>query len=179
MTITAPLASTNHSRDKHPTPSRPSGHLSVTDLTDLVAAVAADPAAWRPHLQLPEPEAGRWWTRLSTNPTVDVWLLSWSPGQTTELHDHGPSVAAFTVVEGELVEARATPGTPRTVHTRNRGSVTAIPLGVLHDVTGAGTGPAVSIHAYSPPLTEMNYYDADLTVTRTVRTHEPEEELVR
>jgi hypothetical protein len=39
----------------------------------------------------------------------------------------------------------------------------------------------VSIHAYAPPLREMNYYLPDahgqLQITRTVSTYEPEQEL--
>lgn len=43
---------------------------------------------------------------------------------------------------------------------------------------GAGSAPAVSIHAYSPPLTRMTYYATDgsgLPTARTVQTHEPEQ----
>jgi hypothetical protein len=49
----------------------------------------------------------------------------------------------------------------------------------VHEVSGAGREPAVSVHAYSPPLTRMTYYDRDtssgLRVVRTVLSHEPEE----
>jgi predicted metal-dependent enzyme (double-stranded beta helix superfamily) len=54
---------------------------------------------------------------------------------------------------------------------------------VIHDVSGAGNAPTVSIHAYSPPLREMNYYTPDARgiprVVRTVHTDEPEQELAR
>lgn len=61
-------------------------------------------------LELTDPSA-RWWTRIWHDPDVDVWLLSWLPGHTTELHDHGDSAAAFTVVRGALTETRAEAGT--------------------------------------------------------------------
>jgi hypothetical protein len=51
---------------------------------------------------------------------------------------------------------------------------------VVHDVHGTGTGPAVSIHAYSPPLTRMNYYDRTGTrVIRTVHSSDPEQPMAR
>lgn len=31
--------------------------------------------------------------------------------------------------------------------------------GYVHDVRNTSAGPAVSVHAYSPPLTEMTRYD--------------------
>jgi predicted metal-dependent enzyme (double-stranded beta helix superfamily) len=156
--------------------------LSLADLTGLVRLTAADESAWRPKLQLPT-STDRWWTRLLNDPDVDVWLLSWLPGHATDLHDHGSSLAAFTVVEGQLDEVRIEPdGTP-TRHRRPQGSLTWLSPGVVHDVTGAGASPAVSIHAYSPPLTRMNYLERGaggaVRLTRTVETCEPEEELTR
>ena len=161
--------------DLVPTAARP---LTLGELTALVTAVGAAPHFWRSRLEIPAPGADRWWTRLHAGSDVDVWLLSWLPGQTTELHDHGPSRAAFTVVQGRLAEDRVHLDRRRH-HVRPAGAVTAIPLGVRHDVTGAGEGPAVSVHAYSPPLTQMNYYDQAGRLVRSVRTHEPEEELSR
>ena len=50
--------------------------------------------------------------------------------------------------------------------------------GDRHDVLNTGTEPAVSIHAYSPPLTRMTYWatapDGSLVPSRTVDTDEPE-----
>jgi len=157
--------------------------LSLAELTTLVGSVCADPTFWQPRLQIPDGGEERWWTRLSTNRRVDVWLLSWLPGHTTELHDHGTSAAAFSVVRGSLVEVRAERQGHRTAYARQPGWVTWLAPGVIHDVSGAGDGPAVSIHAYSPPLRQMNYYDADdrgeLHIVRSVRTDQPEQELSR
>lgn len=155
--------------------------LSLGDLTDLVRLTASDESFWRPRLELPT-GSDRWWTRLLNDPVVDVWLLSWLPGQTTDLHDHGRSSAAFTVVHGELDEIRLDTDGSVVRHRRALGSTTWLSPGVLHDVTGGGAGPAVSIHAYSPPLTRMNYYErtsSGVQVVRSVETHEPEEELAR
>lgn len=156
--------------------------LSLPELTTLVRSVAGDHALWQSRLRIPE-GADRWWTRLSADSRVDVWLLSWLPGHHTDLHDHGESAAAFSVVRGRLIEIRADRTGHRTAYARSPGSTTWVAPGVVHDVRGAGTTPAVSIHAYSPPLREMNYYapgrGGRLRVARTVRTDEPEQDLQR
>ncbi|MDT0263801.1 cupin domain-containing protein [Jatrophihabitans lederbergiae] len=106
---------------------------------------------------------------------VDRWL-SRLPGHNTDLHDHGASAAAFTVVRGSLNEIRVDHSGVRSSHVRRSGSATSLTAGV----TGVGAEPAVSIHAYSPPLRAMNYYDpATLRVVRTVQSNAPEEELAR
>src|SRR4051812_10724087 len=54
----------------------------------------------------------RWWTRLALTMGVEVWLLSWAPGQGTEPHDHGGASGSFTVSIGELGEEYSHPGGP-------------------------------------------------------------------
>src|SRR5690242_9462994 len=46
----------------------------------------------------------RWHVRLLQDERVDVWLISWTTDQGTQMHDHGGSAGAFTVVSGELSE---------------------------------------------------------------------------
>jgi hypothetical protein len=84
----------------------PGDAKSPERLANLVRARADDPDGWQPHVRLPDLNGQRWWTRLSAESDADVWLLSWLPGQATELHDHGPSAAAFAVVRGEPAEVR-------------------------------------------------------------------------
>jgi predicted metal-dependent enzyme (double-stranded beta helix superfamily) len=156
--------------------------LDLAELVAVVRAVAEQTELWQPRVRIPQ-LTQRWWTRLVQSDAVDVWLLSWLPGQSTDLHDHGTSSAAFQVVRGELSEVRIDrTNVSRTVHRRGPGVLTWLAPGVIHDVHGAGNGPAVSIHAYSPPLTTMNYYDvADgkPRIFRTVRSDHPEQELQR
>jgi predicted metal-dependent enzyme (double-stranded beta helix superfamily) len=153
--------------------------LPVQELIALVRGIAADPVSWRTLLRTPDHGAQRWWLRLLADDQVDVWLLSWLPGQSTDLHDHAGSAAAFAVVSGVLGEVRVDAATGRRRnHLRQRGSITWLAPGMIHDVHGAGTGPAVSIHAYSPPLREMTYYadgPTGMRAVRTVRTDEPEQ----
>jgi predicted metal-dependent enzyme (double-stranded beta helix superfamily) len=152
--------------------------LSRSELSALLRRTTADSDVWLPRLQLPDGDR-RWWTQLSADERVDVWLLSWLPGQNTELHDHGSSAAAFSVVRGLLAEVRIDAGHRRVTVPRPAGSTVWLAPGVIHDMCGAGIGPAVSIHAYSPPLTRMTYYATDCTglhTARTVQTNEPEQE---
>jgi quercetin dioxygenase-like cupin family protein len=147
-------------------------------LLDLVRAVAADPARWQPAVRCDARE--RYWSRLLQTPDVDLWLLTWLPGQQTSLHDHGPSAAAVTVLSGTVEEVRADPdGTLRSEHL-TAGSTVWVPPGAVHDVLHAGAGPAVSLHAYSPRLTRMTYYEPTsrgLRAVRTVVDDEPEHEV--
>jgi predicted metal-dependent enzyme (double-stranded beta helix superfamily) len=152
--------------------------LSLASLTTLVRGVAADASLWRPRLVIPD-GADRWWARLSADDAVDVWLLSWLPGHCTDLHDHGGSAAVFAVVDGVLTERRLRRAGGTASFVRGTGSVAQVAAGVVHDVHGAGTGPAVSIHAYSPPLQRMTYYDPAGRQVRIVRSSTPEEELTR
>jgi hypothetical protein len=111
----------------------------------------------------------RWYRQLRDDGAVDVWLIGWAIGQATELHDHGGSLGGLTVVSGVLAEHRWAPhrGGIRT-RRRRAGRSQSFRLGHVHDVVNPGVGPAVSVHAYSPPLTVMSYYalDPDATLRR-------------
>ena len=150
--------------------------LRSTQLAALVREVAADSASWRPLVQFGTTE--RWWTRLRSDDDVEVWLLTWLTGTGTDLHDHGGSAAAFTVVEGVLNEVRAyRRGDARTISTVRPGGIREVAPDVIHDVSNPSVLPAISIHAYSPPLQSMTFYDvvpSGLRVRRTALTNEPE-----
>jgi Cysteine dioxygenase type I len=134
------------------------------------------------------PVGERWFTRVHGDDELDIWLISWAPGHPTELHDHGGSLGALTVLSGSLNEYRWDGRSLR--HRRlDAGDQAGFPLGWVHDVVwaprpvsrsaGAGTTPrTLSVHAYSPPLTAMSYYEvADrnrLRRKRTELTDQPE-----
>lgn len=127
----------------------------------------------------------RWHRRVYCDDEVDVWLLSWLPTQGTALHDHGGSSGAFTVLDGELTEwlpGRGAGASTLTARRRRALSTTTFGPRHVHDVVNRGSLPAVSVHAYSPPLTAMRFFDlvpgSGLVATRTVRTDDPEPALV-
>jgi len=128
----------------------------------------------------------RWHQRIYRDPRIDIWLISWLPTQATSLHDHGGSAGAFTVIEGELTESVAAgdlgvgPSRPLVELSRRAGESVGFSRHYIHDVRNVGDRPAVSVHAYSPPLASMTYYDLDagqLTPIVTVATDDPEHEL--
>jgi rhodanese-related sulfurtransferase/mannose-6-phosphate isomerase-like protein (cupin superfamily) len=99
----------------------------------------------------------RWYERLYHGPDYDIWVISWLPGQSTGFHDHGASSGAFVVATGILEEHR--PGERiRVIHP---GKPCAFGPDYAHDVRNVSVSPAISIHAYSPPLSEMNEYELD------------------
>lgn len=113
------------------------------------------------------PRERRWFTRLHADDELDVWLISWAGGHTTELHDHGGSLGALTVLTGVLHEYRWA-GEDLRLRRLEAGDQAAFPLGWVHDVGAPGTeDPCLSVHAYSPPLTVMSYYE--VTGRRTLR----------
>jgi hypothetical protein len=127
----------------------------------------------------------RWHQRIYRDARLDVWLISWLPTQATSLHDHGGSAGAFTVIEGELTETIAAQQRGRSrrpvEYTRQAGESVGFGSHYIHDVRNAGVHAALSVHAYSPPLTSMTYYDLEdtgwLSPIATVRTGDPEHEL--
>jgi quercetin dioxygenase-like cupin family protein len=148
--------------------------LELPELVEVVRSYADQIDLWLPQVRFTA--ESRWWTQLHGDDTHDVWLLSWLQDQITELHDHGGSTAAFTVVQGALEEVRIEAGKLSATDLRP-GRTQWVAPGVVHDVRNVESLPAVSIHAYSPPLTSMTYYRQDggsLVPTHTVTGREPE-----
>jgi mannose-6-phosphate isomerase-like protein (cupin superfamily) len=135
----------------------------VTGLAALARRYAADPSSWplAPHFDA----AARWYARVGGDSTHEAWLLTWMPGQATDLHDHGGSAGAFVVVSGVLTEQVVRVGDPGTVVPREvtlgEGSVRAFGPRHVHRIVNADTVPAVSLHVYAPALREMTRYRID------------------
>ncbi len=184
-------------------PSAGPTRLRVPDLLYATDQAADDVLSGRCDHLLPEggvPAAERWFTRIHGDDELDVWLISWVPGRATELHDHGGSLGALTVLSGSLNEFRWD-GTGLRRRRLDAGDQAGFPLGWVHDVVwaprlapepAAGSvgglvfppphtapvQPTLSVHAYSPPLTAMSYYEITdrktLRRKRTELTDQPE-----
>lgn len=130
---------------------------SPAQLRDLVHDYVARRDEWSPHVRFDLTE--RYFQRLHLDEDVEVWLICWDLGQDTLLHDHGGSVGAFSVAGGQLVEDFGDTGQPG-LRTRRHRAGDSVGFGptYLHNLVNVGTEPAISIHAYSPPLTAMNFY---------------------
>jgi predicted metal-dependent enzyme (double-stranded beta helix superfamily) len=132
--------------------------LSPAQLAEVVRETAAAERSWRSIVQFTE--GTRWFRRLALAAEYEVWLLSWLPGQHTGFHDHGEASGAFAVAQGELRESLAAPARHHLRHrTAVAGSVTSFGAEHLHEVSNVAAAPAISVHAYSPPLTAMRRYE--------------------
>ncbi len=147
--------------------------MTEKELHGLVCRLAEE-GAWRA-LVHEDPEHRRF-EQLLRDDDVDVWVLSWMQFHDTGYHDHDASCGAVAVVEGEVVEERLTiGGTPlRRSTARARRS-----RSIRRTCTGCTTrrrGCAVSIHAYSPPLTRLGAYviEADGTLRRLTQAGDSE-----
>jgi predicted metal-dependent enzyme (double-stranded beta helix superfamily) len=144
--------------------------LSQHELAAEVRRLAGRPAIWVSRVRL-DPE-GRWYEQVHLDDRYELWLISWLPGQSTGFHDHGGANGAFSVVWGALEESVVPrSGITATVRPVTQGVVRAFGPHHVHDVRNTATdGVAVSVHAYSPPLSAMNRYDltpGGLVVTDT------------
>jgi hypothetical protein len=154
--------------------------LSQRQLAAEVCRLAGRPAEWVSRVRLDA--EGRWYEQVHMSDSYELWLISWLPGHTTGFHDHGGANGAFSVVWGTLDEcvvprsgALDGPGVPDdagipdgtgvlsgpvSVRTAGPGVVRSFGPHYIHDVRNTSKDSvAVSIHAYSPPLTAMTRYD--------------------
>jgi predicted metal-dependent enzyme (double-stranded beta helix superfamily) len=127
------------------------------DLVELLAGLAGGSTQWSALARFNR--QGRWWRRLRHTEHVDIWLLTWLAGHSTDLHDHGGSAGAFAVVAGELTEVRVTADrrSTRTTIVAAGETCRVLPT-TVHDVYNAGPAAAISLHAYSPPLSRQTYF---------------------
>jgi predicted metal-dependent enzyme (double-stranded beta helix superfamily) len=133
--------------------------LTPQQLAAEVRRLTSAPAEWVARVRL-DPE-GRWYEQIRVDDALELWLISWLPGQSTGFHDHGGANGAFGVVWGELDEHVAARGVAAaTAKPVPAGKVRAFGPRHVHDVRNSSAGTvAVSVHAYSPPLSAMTRYD--------------------
>jgi hypothetical protein len=132
------------------------GDLDRSALRDLITQIAADPDQWRALVR--RGTEGRAFEQLRRDEHVDVWVISWMNGSDTGFHDHDVSRGAVAVVEGDVIEERLVlGGAPRELHHR-AGDAFDFDASHVHRMRQVRDAPAVSIHAYSPPLWRMGTY---------------------
>lgn len=130
--------------------------MCTRELGDVVSVIAARPDLWSP-LSITDTERRRY-RLLYEDHRVDIWALSWMPGQGTGFHDHDISRVGVAVAQGMIVERQMLLPTGATRLELRTGDVRRGGAGYIHSVAwGEGT-PAVSIHAYSPPLMRVGQY---------------------
>jgi predicted metal-dependent enzyme (double-stranded beta helix superfamily) len=131
-------------------------HASALDLRATLVDWATRTELWGP-LRRNDPEE-RTYSLLHRDEEVELYVVCWMAGHDTGYHDHDESAAAIAVLEGSLSEERlALTGTVET--TLAAGDLVTIAREAIHRVRHAGEVPAVSLHAYSPPLQRVGTYE--------------------
>lgn len=125
------------------------GAIRTGGPTSLAMSLAAHPERWPSLGYRGDVLACR---LLDTSCDHEVWVLSWQPGQGTELHDHGHASGAFAIAAGTLTErvvaARPDRGPVEVTRQLSAGRVRAFGPYYRHEVSNTGTVPAVSVHVY-------------------------------
>ena len=144
-------------------PAGPYAHPSIAAARPLAGVLAPrphwSPAALRRLTRIFAARAGgelhraarvdpgtRWRLRLASSGQVEVWLVTWLPGQASAWHEHD-TASAYTVLDGELTETwpHGRAGTRRAHRRPGRGSASG--PGQLHTLQNLGVIPAISVHA--------------------------------
>jgi predicted metal-dependent enzyme (double-stranded beta helix superfamily) len=137
---------------------RPLGRdLDRPELEDLVAGLAARRELWR-HLVRHDP-GERVYEELVRDNHLAVWLICWMEDHDTGFHDHDRSAGAVAVAQGAVIEDRLHLGRSPSSRRFGAGAAFSFAASDIHRVRHGGAGPAVSIHAYSPPLWRMGAYE--------------------
>jgi hypothetical protein len=89
-------------------------------------------------------------------------VIAWRPENDTGWHDHDTSSGAVCVVRGVLTESVLRIGGAESFNAYPGGSAFSFAPTHIHRLT-CETGRAVSIHAYSPPLSRLGQYTVDET----------------
>jgi mannose-6-phosphate isomerase-like protein (cupin superfamily) len=130
--------------------------VSQQELERFARELAAEPERWR-HL-VRHSDEDRVYAQIWDDEDINAWVICWTEGQDTGFHDHDRSTAAIMVTEGYVREERMRFGLAPEVRMAGPGESLVVPATAIHRVLHAGRGPAVTIHAYSPPLLRTGAY---------------------
>jgi predicted metal-dependent enzyme (double-stranded beta helix superfamily) len=130
--------------------------LTTEELQALVSDLCASPESWGNEIHHDPDE--RQYTRVLTTENVEVWVVAWMDGHDTGFHDHDDSAAAIAVLEGAIIDERLALGT--SIATRHgAGAIFSVEPAAIHRVHHSGHEPALTLHAYSPPLARVGTYE--------------------
>lgn len=133
------------------------GTLTSEELADLARRIADDPSRWEGVVRHDPDE--RTYALLHEDEHVTIWLICWGAGHDTGFHDHDVSSAGVALAAGSIVDERLTAfGDPiqRRLDPEHGATIEPTEIHRMHHTGGA---PAVSIHAYSPPLLRTGAYE--------------------
>jgi mannose-6-phosphate isomerase-like protein (cupin superfamily) len=159
----APVAAPSPGAARAPRPApmsdvpRPRGRdLSGPELDAFVRELADRPELW---IDLVKHDATqRHYEELLGDEHLTAWLICWMDDHDTGFHDHDVSDGAVAVVSGTVLEERLAIDRPAQQRTVGAGESFHFAAADIHRVRHAGIDPAVTLHAYSPPLLRMGAY---------------------
>ena len=130
---------------------------TTQELRALVDGLAEHPELWADLIEHDPDE--RTFGLVARTDRVEVWVVAWMAGHDTGFHDHDDCSAAIVVAEGAGVDERLALGGEPLATEHVAGTTFEVEPGGIHRVRHAGGVPAVTIHAYSPPLDRMGTYE--------------------
>lgn len=133
--------------------------LNSTELRAFAAQLAGEPERWAHVLDANCEE--RMFELIWDDDDVNAWVIVWNEDSDTGFHDHDVSAAGISVIAGTVREDRLSLGGLPRARLFSRGDTFTVEPAAIHRVLHAGDGPAVTIHAYSPPLRRMGAYRVD------------------
>ena len=133
--------------------------LDTDALSLLVGSLASRTELWKPLVVCDR--ARRRYRLMLDDDRLDIWVLSWMPGQSTGYHDHGNSNVALAAVQGCVLERQIrVRRAPAWNASCDRASSSRVRPGISTPSPHRAGAPAVTLHAYSPPLVQVGQYRA-------------------
>ncbi len=136
-------------------------NLLRPQLSALAVALGSEPRFWS-DLVRHDPDT-RYFNHLYRDVNLDIWLICWLDTQDTGYHDHDVSSGAVYIIEGSLCEDYFHRDDAGWIDVRTRerraGEVFHFDASSIHGLRHADGPPATSLHAYSPALWRMGYYE--------------------
>jgi hypothetical protein len=135
---------------------------SLVELEEIVTDVGHSPWLWGHAVSFDlERRSHR---LLYKTPNLEIALFGWAAGQDTVFHDHGGASGAAFVCSGMLIEdtVEAVDGhvLSQYTHTRRAESVFSFGPDYIHRVRhDPSQGVALSIHAYTPAVSDATDYE--------------------
>ena len=130
--------------------------LTQSELEEFVRTLAERPELWQRHVH--HIDQVRVYAQIWDDEDVNAWVICWSEDQDTGFHDHDASAAGIIVIDGQVRDERLRLGAAPSSRVVRPGQLISMPPQAIHRVLHHGEGPAVTIHAYSPPLTRTGAY---------------------
>jgi predicted metal-dependent enzyme (double-stranded beta helix superfamily) len=132
------------------------GVYDAPELEQLVRRIAEHEDLWRPLVVIDRER--RRYELLYDDDRIDIWVLSWMPGQRTGFHDHDLSSVGLICVQGAIDEGLLVLGGKAEPVHMTPGVSRHGAGGYIHSASHVAGEPAITIHAYSPPLLVVGQY---------------------